>query len=145
VGDTYVGRAAGDRLPLNPALEGKSYLPVRYALDEEHVRAFAAAIGEDGSAVPPTIVTVPEILAGLDQVVADEELGIDFARVVHGDEEFVWHRPLRAGETLVAQTTVEGIRARGSLEFLTLRTDVRDEAGEPVAIARSTMIVRSDA
>jgi hypothetical protein len=132
-------------VPLNPALEGKVYRSVRFSLDEDHVQGFASAVGDDGSFVPPTIVTVPEILAGLDQVVADEDLGVDFARVVHGDQEFIWARPLRAGETLEAQTTIESIRTRGPLEFLTLRTDMRDEDGVVAATARSTMIVRSDA
>jgi acyl dehydratase len=77
--------------------------------------------------------------------VADEDIGVDFARVVHGDQEFVWARPLRAGETLEAQTTVESIRVRGPLEFLTLRTDMRDEHRDIVVTARSRMIVRSGA
>jgi hypothetical protein len=129
---------------LNHGLKGKTYETVTFTLDEEHVRRFAAAIGDDGSFVPPTIVTVPEIAAGLDQVLADDELGIDFTRVVHGDQEFDWLRPLRPNETLVATTTIENIRTKGSLEFLTLRTDMRDGSldGEVVVIARSTMIVR---
>ena len=131
-------------MALNHDLKGKTYATVTFTLDEEHVRRFAAAVGDDGSFVPPTIVTVPEIAAGLDQVIADTELGIDFTRVVHGDQEFDWLRPLRPNETLVATTTIESIRTKGSLEFLTLRTDMRDGSldGEVVVIARSTMIVR---
>lgn len=131
-------------MPLNAELEGKAYPAISFRIDEDHVRRFAGAIGDDGASVPPTFATVPEILSGLDQVVADEDLGIDFIRVVHGDEEFEWGRPVRVGETLRVQTVIESIRTKGGHEFLVLRTTMRDEAGEAVVIARSTMIVRGN-
>jgi hypothetical protein len=48
------------------------------------------------------------------------------------------------GETLQVQTVIESIRAKGGHEFLVLRTDMRDAAGEDVVVARSTMIVRGN-
>jgi hypothetical protein len=139
-----VVRSGGVGVPLNTALEGKTYPEISFRVDEDHVRRFAAAVGDDGAFVPPTFFTAPEILSGLDRVVADEELGLDFARVVHGDEEFQWRRAVRVGETLQVQTVVESIRAKGGHEFLVLRTDMRDAAGEEVVVTRSTMIVRGN-
>ena len=129
-------------MPLNAELEGKAYPAISFTVDEDHVRRFAEAIGDDGTLVPPTFATVPEILSGLDRVVADEDLGMDFTRVVHGDEEFEWRRPVRVGEALRVQTVIESIRVKGSHEFLVLRTDMDDEDGGTVVVARSTMIVR---
>lgn len=129
-------------MALNPALQGKSYPALRFVLEAEHVRRFAAAIGEDGGSVPPTFVTAPEILAGLAQVVADPELGLDFRRVVHGGQEYEWRRPLRIGETLEVRSTIEDVRIKGGHGFLTLRTEMRDDSGEPVVLARSTLIER---
>lgn len=127
---------------MNAALEGKSYPPVRFRVDGDHVARFAAAVGDDGSFVPPTFVTAPEIAAGLAQVVADAELGLDFSRVVHGEQEYAWQRPVRVGETLEARSTIESIRAKGGHEFLTLRTRLVDEDGAEVVIARSSLVVR---
>lgn len=94
--------------------------------------------------MPPTIVTVPEIEAGLDQVVSDPRLGIDLSRVLHAEQEYQWSRPVLVSETLTASATIESVRDKGGMRFLILRTEVVDEAGEPVAAGRSTLIVRGD-
>ena len=94
--------------------------------------------------MPPTILTVPEIEAGLDHVVSDPRLGIDLSRVLHGEQEYRWSRPILLGETLTASATIESVRDKGGMRFLILRTEVVDEAGEPVAAGRSTLIVRDE-
>jgi acyl dehydratase len=94
--------------------------------------------------VPPTIVTVPEIEAGLDHVVSDPRLGIELSRVLHGEQEYRWSRPILVGETLTASATIESVRDRGGMRFLILRTEVVDEAGGLVAAGRSTLIVRGE-
>lgn len=131
-------------MALNHDLEGKTYPPVRFRLEEARVRAFADAVGHRGPGVPPTIVTVPEIEAGLSNVVSDPELSVDLARVLHGEQEYVWARPTVVGEVLTAESTIESIRGKGGMEFLTLRTELRDESGRLVVSGRSTLIVRGD-
>ena len=131
-------------MALSPDVEGSTYPPVRFRVDEVRVRAFADAVGHRGPGVPPTIVTVPEIEAGLDHVVSDPRLGIDLSRVLHGEQEYRWSRPVLVGETLIASATIESIRDKGGMRFLILRTEVVDEAGELVASGRSTLIVRGD-
>jgi acyl dehydratase len=130
---------------LNEALQGKAYEPATFVVDRGRVEAFAAAIGHPGSGVPPTFATAPELAAGLANVIADPELGLDLAAVLHGEQEYEWLRPLRVGETLFAEATIESIRGRGSMRLLTLRTEVRDAAGERAVVGRSTLIVREDA
>ena len=129
-------------MPLNAALEGKTYPPVRFALEQDRVRSFAHAVGHVGPGVPPTFLTVPEIEAGLRNVVSDPDLGVDLARVLHGEQSYEWSREPSLGETLVAEATIESIRGRGGLQFLTLRTTLRDERGADVAMARSTLLIR---
>ena len=131
-------------MALNHDLEGKAYPPVRFRLEETRVRAFADAVGHRGPGVPPTIVTVPEIEAGLSNVVSDPDLGVDLDRVLHGEQEYVWARPTALGEVLTAESTIESIRGKGGMQLLTLRTELRDETGLLVVSGRSTLIVRSD-
>jgi len=50
---------------VSPDVEGSTYPPVRFRVDEVRVRAFADAVGYRGPGVPPTMVTVPELEAGL--------------------------------------------------------------------------------
>jgi len=132
-------------VPMNAALQGKAYPSIAFPVEQEHVRRFAEAVGDDGSFVPPTFVTAPEIAAGLAQVVADEGLALDFARVVHVEQEYEWTRAVEVDETLEVRSTIESIRTKGPLEFLTLRTEMRDEAGAVVVVARSTLVVRGSA
>jgi len=129
---------------LNQDLEGKTYPPVLFRVEEARVRAFADAVGHRGPGVPPTIVTVPEIEAGLSNVVSDPELGVDLARVLHGEQEYVWTRPAAVGEVMTAESTIESIRGKGGMQFLTLRTELRDETGSLVVSGRSTLIIRGD-
>lgn len=131
-------------MALNHDLEGKTYPPVRFRLEEARVRAFADAVGHRGPGVPPTMVTVPEIEAGLSNVVSDPDLGVDLARVLHGEQEYVWARPTALDEVLTAESTIESIRGKGGMQFLTLRTELRDETGRLVVSGRSTLIVRTD-
>jgi hypothetical protein len=129
---------------LTPDLVGKTYPAVRFTLEADHVHAFAEAVGHRGPGVPPTIVTVPEIRVGLANVVSDPELGIDLSRVLHGEQEYGWTRPPVPGETLTAEAAIESVRRKGAMGFLTLRTELRDEAGELVASGHCTLIVRGD-
>jgi hypothetical protein len=129
-------------MPLNADLVGKTYPAASFVLDAGTIRAFADAIGHPTSDVPPTIVIAPEFEAGLRNVVADPDLGLELAGVLHGEQEYRWERPLAAGETLTAEATIEEIRRRAGLGFLVLRTELLDEAGVVVAVGRSTLLVR---
>jgi hypothetical protein len=126
---------------VNANLVGKHYPGTTMTVEPERVLAFAEAVGQTAPGVPPTFATVAEF-AVFGQIVSDPELGLDFARVVHGDEEYVWHRPPAVGETLVVAARIAAIRERGGHGFLTIEMDLTSTAGEPVATARATMIER---
>jgi acyl dehydratase len=72
----------------------------------------------------------------------DPEAGIDFARVVHGEERFTHHRPITAGDRLVGTLTVESVRQAGGHSMVTTRVDLATEQGEPVSTVTSTIVVR---
>jgi hypothetical protein len=139
-------------VPLNGALEGKAYQEVTFEVTADHIGRFADAIGDDdpryrrggGSVAPPTFPTVMQIMTS-GQVVVDQELGLDYSRVVHGEQEYDMRRPLRAGDTLRAVPRIASIRTRGSNEFLTIEAEIRDQGGEVVVVARSTLISRGTA
>ncbi|HEX7463370.1 MAG TPA: MaoC family dehydratase N-terminal domain-containing protein [Actinomycetota bacterium] len=131
-------------MPLNPALEGKAYSPISFEVAPDLVARFSSAVGEDGSFVPPTFVTVPEIVA-LAQVIADPDLGLDFARVVHGGQEYEWRRPVRESDTLSVTARIAEVRITRGFEFLTVETEMRDDSGELVVLARNGLIVRNGA
>ena len=104
-------------------------------------RAAAQAAGYPDVIAPPTFAIVVNA-ANAARVTHDPGLGVNYAMVVHGEQSFSHARPIRAGDVLVAQTTIESIRALGSMTTLTSVTDIRTTDGEHVCTARSTLVER---
>ncbi|MGZ5214410.1 MAG: FAS1-like dehydratase domain-containing protein [Actinomycetota bacterium] len=125
---------------MNQAAEGKTYEPVAFDVTEERVRAFHDLFGGPPG-VPPTFLTAAEFTV-FPQVIGDPELALDFRKVVHGSQEYEFHRPLRLGETLMVRARIASIRRKGGHGFLVVEMQMNDVDGETVAVARSTMIER---
>jgi acyl dehydratase len=148
-------------MPLDASFVGRVYPPTPpYEVGREKIREFADAIqdpnplyrdrdaarraGHDDVIAPPTFAIVLTLDAG-HQVIMDPDLGIDYSRVVHGEQRFVHTRPVRAGDVLQVVVTVEGIRAAAGNDIVTTRADVSTAGGEAVVTAYSTIVVRGAA
>ena len=148
-------------MPLDPSFIGRSYPPTApYQVGREKIREFAMAIGATDPAyhdpeaaralghadilAPPTFPIVIS-MASSQRIIDDPELGVDYSRVVHGDQRFRYTRPIVAGDELICVNTIEEIASRSSLGFLTTRTDVTTSAGEPVVTVWSKLVVRGEA
>jgi acyl dehydratase len=146
---------------LDQSFVGRKYPPTApYEVGREKIREFADAIGDPHPAyrdpeaaralghpdviAPPTFGIVLSMRAG-SQVVADPDLGLDYSRVVHGEQRFVHARPIRAGDVLTVTVTVEDIRAAAGNDLITTRGDVATVDGEPVFTAFSTLVARGTA
>jgi acyl dehydratase len=148
-------------VPLDQSFVGRTYPPTPpYEVGREKIREFAEAIGDANPAyvdveaaralgypdviAPPTFGVVLSMTAGR-QVIADPELGLDYSRVVHGEQRFVHARPIRAGDRLQVVVTVENIRTAAGNDMITTRGDVSTEAGELVFTSYSTLVARGTA
>jgi len=145
---------------VNPELVGRSFPPTPpYLVGREKVREFAAAVfatdpasfdvaaaqaaGHADLVAPPTFPVVVQQLT-LDQLLADPEAGIDFSRVVHGDQRFTFTRPVIAGDELTATLTVTSVKSLGAHSMVTAETVIVDVSGEHVVTTVSTLVVRGD-
>lgn len=127
---------------MNAAAAGKVYPERPFVVDPARVEAFRAVFDEPPtSGVPVTFVTAAEF-AVLPDIVEDPELGLDFARVLHGNQEYAFGRPLVEGESLTVRSRIDAIRLMGGNGFLTIVTELVGEGEEVVCTARSTMIER---
>ncbi|HCO01805.1 MAG TPA: hypothetical protein DIT48_00305 [Actinobacteria bacterium] len=147
-------------MPMNQSLKGKEYQEVSFPVERDRVVQFADAIGErsplyrDAEAAkaagygeqlaPPTFVTVMQIMTS-GQVVLDQELGLNYMMVVHGEQEYEWRRPVVVGDVLKAVPRIADIYAKGPNEFLVIEADIKDASGETVVVARSTLLSRGTA
>jgi acyl dehydratase len=147
-------------MPLNQSLKGKTYQDLEFEVEADRVNQFAVAVGEDdprftdpdaasaegfpGQLAFPTFPTVLGIMVSA-QVVVDPELGMDYSRVVHGEQEFDWRRPITVGDRLRASPNIADVFAKGPNEFLVIETVITNQGGDVVCVARSTLLSRGTA
>jgi len=145
---------------LDPSFVGRSYpQAATYEVGREKIREFAEAIGDDSpvyrdpdaaqAAGHPDVLAPPTFAIVLSMrsqaaLVEDPDLGLDYSRMVHGDQSFTHHRPIRAGDWLSAALHVDAVRSAAGIGMLTVRCEITDAAGEPVSTARSTLVVRGE-
>jgi len=126
------------------AVEGKTYPAVTSVIDPERVAAFARAIGADpADGVPPTFAAVYALAATGPQLFGDPEVAVDFARLLHADQEFEWERHPQAGETVTSQGHVVSDISRRGMRFLTYETATTAEDGSALCRSRTLFIIRS--
>jgi acyl dehydratase len=145
-------------MPVNPSFVGRSYPATdTYRVSREKIREFADAIGDPNPAyrsveaaralgyadviAPPTFPIVLTLPAG-HQFVTDPEAGVDYSRVVHGEQRFVHARPVTAGDELQVTLTIENIRMAAGNELISNRSEVRTVDGELVSTAYAIIVVR---
>ena len=75
-------------------------------------------------------------------VVRDPELGLDYSRVVHGEQRFQYARPIVAGDELVVSTTIEAIRTMAGNDMITTRGDITTLGGDPVVTTWALLVAR---
>jgi acyl dehydratase len=104
-------------------------------------QAAARAAGYPDVIAPPTFAIVVSA-ANSGRVTHDPDLGVNYAMIVHGEQSFSHSRPLHAGDVVTSQSTIESIRAVGSMTTLTTVTQIRTTGGEHVCTARSVLVER---
>ena len=147
-------------MSISSALQGRTYpAGPAYSVGREKIREFAAAVKATNPAhydveharelgyadlvAPPTFAIIVAQRADA-LLVADPEAGIDFSRVVHADQRFTHHRPIVAGDDLVAELHVDSVRAMGGGALISTRAEISTVEGEQVATTVSSILVRGE-
>jgi hypothetical protein len=121
---------------------GRTYPPVEFTLEADHVAAFARAVGADpADGVPPTYAAVYALGTTAPQLFHDPEASVDFARLLHAEQEFEWRRHPRVGETVTARGRVTADVERRGIRLVTFETEVTS-AGEPVCRSKALFVIR---
>lgn len=107
----------------------------------------AGAAGFDGVPVLPTATVIADHWREGGATAMVDALQLDLRRVLHGEAEWEFRRPLRAGDELTATQRVDDVTTRegkrgGSMKLLTLVTEYTDAGGALVATRRDTIIER---
>ena len=149
-------------MPLNRGAIGRTYpADGTFEVSREHIRRFADAIGDDNPVyrdpaaaravghpdviAPPTFLTTIGLSLHGPSPISDPDVGVDYSRVVHGEQRFVHHRPALPGDVLTATTTITDIRDAGANELLSMEMEIRTTAGELVCTAYNLVVSRGTA
>ncbi len=147
-------------MALNPEFIGRTYpAGPSYLVGREKIREFARAVGDTNPAyldpeaaralgyadviAPPTFAIVLSLDAA-NAALFDPELGLDYSRVVHGEQSFSYTRPICAGDELIVTTVIENIRSMAGNDMVTTKGVITTVAGEPVATAMSMLVSRGE-
>jgi acyl dehydratase len=147
-------------MSVNPELLATVFEPTEsYVVGREKVREFASAVfatapihhdvdvaiaaGYFDVVAPPTFPIVIQEKT-LQQLLTHSGAGIDFSRVVHGDQKFEYQRPLVAGDEVVATLRVTKIQSLGGHTMVTSESTITTTAGELVVVATSTLVIRGE-
>lgn len=146
-------------MALDQSFIGRTYPPTRpYEVGREKIREFAEAVGDSNPAYldpeaakalgHPDVIAPPTFVFALTfqeagQVVQDPQLGLDYSRVVHGDQKFAYARPVRAGDQLSVTSSIESIKSLAGNDILDVRGEVHDAAGDLVVTVHTKLVARA--
>ena len=142
---------------METAAVGKTYAPTVYAVGREKIREYAHAVGETNplhldpeaaraaghrDVVAPPMFCVVYSSAAVAPALFDPEVGINFAMMVHGGQEFVWGPLVVAGDEITTTVSVKSIEQRAGNGFYVFESQSVNQDGENVCTGTWTNIVR---
>ena len=126
---------------LNAEIIGRTFPGADATLvTQESIEAFAAVVGEKNRDVAPPTFSISITLDQSQKLL--QESGLDWTRVVHGDQRFEIFRPIVAGDSLTCSSTIESARVMAGNEIVSVRSDLHS-GSELVASTWSTLVVRA--
>jgi acyl dehydratase len=136
---------------------GKTYAPTVYAVGREKIKEYALAVGETNplhldpvaaraagyrDVVAPPMFCVVYSAPSMGPAIFDPEVGINFALMVHGGQEFVWGPLVVAGDEITTTVSVKSIEQRAGNGFYVFESQSINQDGESVCTGTWTNIVR---
>jgi acyl dehydratase len=138
---------------------GRVSAPVTYAVGREKIREYANAVGEKdplhtdldaaraaghADLVAPPMFVVVYTAPAIGPAFFDPAVGMDFARMVHGAQEFAWGPLVIAGDEITTEVEVADISERGGMGFYVFESRSDNGRGERVCTGTWTCIVRGE-
>lgn len=140
---------------------GRSFTPVTARVEPGRLRYFFNTLGETNPVyregevaqaqgfaavpIPPTYLFCLEMMDNDTPFEFLKALDIDLARVLHGEQSFVYHAPVVVGDTLTFQSRVVSVTDKkgGAMTLVVVQTEVTNQKGAHVADTSRTIVVRN--
>ena len=128
---------------LNPDSVGSTFAGTdSVTLSQSEIDAFCAVIGESNTTIAPPTFTIRITLTQFEEILTRPEIGLDWSRLVHGDQKFEIFSPVKAGDNLTCAASIESYRVAAGNEIVSVRSDLHRD-GKLVISAWSTLVVRA--
>jgi acyl dehydratase len=127
---------------------GRRYTAPGQVIEGDRAASFAKAIaGSDPvtepTAIPPTYAAVYLLFPALGQIFGDEEVGLNLAGLIHGEQSFAFHQPLKAGDVVDSEATIVSVDEKRGMVFVGVDMNATRQDGTPVCSGRALLISRS--
>ena len=144
-------------MPVDSSAAGKTYEPKTYAVGREKLREYANAVGESNplhldveaaraagyaDVVAPPMFAVVYSAPSVTPALFDPAVGINFAMMVHGAQEFRWGPVVVAGDEVTTTVSVKDVADRGGMGFYVFESVSVNQRGDTVCTGMWTNIVR---
>ena len=144
-------------MPVNTAAIGKKWPTAEYEAGREKIREFANAVGETSAVhqdpgtakdagfrdvVAPPMFAVVYSAPSVGPAFLDPEVGINWASLLHGSQEFEWGESVCSGDLITTETTVTEIYEKGGMGFYVFESVSTNQEGEQTVKGTWTQIVR---
>ena len=144
-------------MPVSTEAVGKEYPETTYEVGLEKIREYANAVGQSEpvhhdreaarqagfrDVVAPPMFAVVYSAPALGPAILDPDVGINFAAMVHGGQEFVWGEPVCAGDEITTRAKVQEIYEKDGKGFYVFESVSTNQDGDEVVRATWTNIVR---
>lgn len=128
---------------LNPDSVGSTFAGTEpITISQSEVDAFCAVIDEPDTSIAPPTFTIRITLTQFEEILTRPEIGLDWSRLVHGDQKFEIFSPIKPGDTLTCSATIESYRIAAGNEIVTVRSDLH-RTSQLALSAWSTLVVRA--
>ena len=136
---------------------GKEWPGTTYQVGREKIKEYANALGLDNpvhldveaakaagfrDVVAPPMFAVVYSGPAVAPAILDPEVGMNFAAMVHGGQEFEWGEPVCAGDEITTTVTCASIDARDGKGFYVFESTSENQDGAQTVKATWTDIVR---
>jgi hypothetical protein len=128
---------------LSPDSVGRTFAGAdAITITQSEIDAFAGVIGETDTSIAPPTFTIRISLDQFQEILTKPEIGLDWSRLVHGDQKFEIFSPVKAGDILSCSATIESYRQVAGNEIVSVRSDLHRD-GSLVISSWSTLVVRA--
>ena len=144
-------------MPVDTKFIGREYKPVIYVVGQEKIKEYAISVSDlnplytdpdfakkskYGCIIAPPMFVVVFARETMVNLFSDTELNLNMLRLLHGEQEFNFHKIVKANDTITTNAKIKNIYQKNNNDFVELETKSFNQNKELVTEGAWTFIIR---